>query len=318
MGARDQPAAGLTTLRAAQAPGRIGPGSGLEDPDGVSSSERLYAGLLWLYPGEFRRRYADEMVRLFGDQLRDARASGRLGGIALTWFRSLADLVANAIGEHVRKDRTMAQSLATFEPTRTMRLLGLFGILGAALLLWAFVSFNPFADPAINAVRLITFGLTGAAIAVAFYPRQAIVAPTLALLTTGAVVISGIWYAATVLLSPGVDRPFVGTFGLVTLFAGIALWVTPTIWAIGLLHTGAAWQGMARNRALATKVGLVCLLGSVVGWFGDDRLGLVDSLWGEMWQAVALAGVSLNGLGWLTLGAVLVSARRSSGATPAA
>jgi hypothetical protein len=299
-------------MSAAQAPGRIGSGGGLDSPDAVSASGRLYAGLMRLYPGEFRRRYADEMVRLFGDQLRDARESRRPGGMAATWFRSLIDLVANAIGEHLRKDRTMAQSLATFEPTRSMRLLGLFGILGGVLLLWAFISFNPFEDPAVNRLRLVAFGLGGAAIALAFYRRQALMAPTLALLTTAGVVIAGIWYVATVVASPGVDHPFIGQFGLVSLFANIALWVTPAIWALGLLHTGAAWQGMSRNRALATKLGATILIGSIVGWFGDDRLGMVDSLWGEMWQAIALAGVAMNGIGWLILGVVLVAPGRGT------
>jgi hypothetical protein len=310
VGARDRLLAGLLTMSAAQAPGRIGTGGGLESPGDVGGSERLYAGLLWLYPGEFRRRYADEMVRLFADQLRDARATGRPGVTAATWLRSLIDLVANAIGEHLRKDRAMAQSLATFEPTRTMRLLGLFGILGAGLLLWAFVSFNPFADPTVNGIRLFAFSLAGAAISLAFYRRQSLVAPTLALLTTGAVVIAGAWYATWLILSSGVKSPHIGTFGLISLLAGIALWVTPAIWAIGLLHTGAAWQGMSSNRALLAKLGAAILIGSIVAWFGDDRIGMVDSLWGEMWQAVALAGVAMNGMGWLILGVVLVAPGR--------
>jgi len=297
-------------MSAAQAPGRLGPGGGFESPDALGGSERLYAGLLRLYPGDFRRRYADEMVRLFGDQLRDARAKGRPGGTAATWFRTLADLVSSAIGEHLRKDRTMAQSLATFEPTRSMRLLGLFGVIGAVLLLWAFISFNPFVDPRVNSIRLLAFSLAGAAISLAFYRRQALVAPTLALLTTGAVVIAGLWSSTVLILSSGVERPFIGTFGLIGLFANIALFVTPAIWALGLLHTGAAWQGMSRNRGLATKLGATILIGSIVGWFGDDRLGMVDSLWGPMWQTIALAGVAMNGIGWLTLGAVLVAPGR--------
>jgi hypothetical protein len=303
-------------MSSAQAPGRIGTGSGLESPGDLGGSERVYAGLLRLYPGEFRRRYADEMVRLFGDQLRDARERRRPGGMAATWLRSLIDLVANAIGEHVRKDRTMAQSLATFEPTRTMRLLGFFGILGAGLLLWAFVSFNPFGDPRVNGIRILAFSLAGAAISLAFHRRQAVVAPTLALLTTGAVVIAGLWSATWLILSGDVDSRFLGTFGLIGLFAGIALWVTPAIWAIGLLHTGAAWQGMSRNRGLLTRLGATILIGSVVAWFGDDRLGMVDSLWGEMWQAIALAGVAMNGIGWLILGAVLVAPSRGPRTEP--
>lgn len=290
-------------MSAAQAP---------DSPDAVGPSERLYSGLLRLYPTEFRHRYADEMSRLFTDQLRDARASRRPGGMASTWFHSLFDLVANAIGEHLRKDRTMAQSLATFEPSRWMRLLGLFGVIGALLLLWAFISFNPFVDQRVNNIRVLVFSLAGAAISLAFYRRQALVAPTLALLTTGVVVIAGLWSATVLLLSSGVESPLMGTFGLIGLFSGIALWVTPAIWAVGLLHTGAVWQGMSRSRARLAKLGAVILIGSVVAWFGDDRLGMVDSLWGEMWRAIALVGVAMNGIGWLILGLVLVAGNRGN------
>jgi hypothetical protein len=278
-------------------------------PDRRGPSERVYAGLMQLYPAAFRERYREEMVRLFADQLRDARAGRGFGGVVMTWLRTLADLASSALGEHLRKDRTVAQSLATFEPTLGMRLLGLFGSVGAGLLLWAFIFVNAFVDPALNNIRLILFSLAGAAISLAFYRRQAAAAPNLALLTTASVVISGIWYATTAIVSESVDRPFVGSFGLMTMFASIALWVTPAVWAIGLLHTGAAWQGMSRYQAFATKFGVVSLLGSVLAWIGDDRLGMVDSMWGDLWGNVALAGVLLNGLGWLTLGAVLVIGR---------
>jgi hypothetical protein len=177
------------------APGRYG-ADGLGDEHRPSLSERVYGALLHLYPAGFRARYRAEMVVLFGDQLRDAEAGRGTGGVAATWIRTLIDLARSAVGEHMRRDGTVAHSLATFQPTRSMRWLGLFGMLGAFLLLWAFISFNPFADPALNNIRLILFALAGAAISLAFYERQAQLAPTLALLTTAAVVIGGTWSAA--------------------------------------------------------------------------------------------------------------------------
>jgi hypothetical protein len=293
------------------APG-IGPDAGF-DASATGVPTRVYATLLALYPAAFRARYRDEMVLLFGDQLRAARASRGSAGIVATWARGIVDLTVNALGEHVRGDRTVAQSLATFEPTRGMRFLGLFGVVGAGLLLWAFISFNPFQDQVVNTVRLLVFSLAGAAITLGFYRRQALVAPTLAALTTAGVVIAGVWYATWILLSGTVDRPFLGTFGFLNMLANIALWVTPAIWAIGMLHVGAAWQGMPRRLAAVTRLGVWTLLGSIVAWFGDDRLGMVDSLWGDFWQAVALAGVLMNGLGWLLLGGVLLLGGRASG-----
>jgi hypothetical protein len=67
---------------------------------------------------------------------------------------------------------------------------------------------------------------------------------------------------------------------------------------------------MERLRALATRLGAVVLLGSLVAWVGDDRLGLVASDRGEMWATVALLGVFLNGTGWALLGAVLALGSR--------
>jgi hypothetical protein len=294
------------TMDAAQAPGRVGSGRGLESPGDLGGSERVYSRLLRLYPTDFRRRYRDEMVLLFSDQLRDARSNGRAGGAVATWFRSLVDLVANAIGEHLRMDRRTAQSLATFEPTRGMRLLGLFGVIGAGLLLWAFVSWNAFADPTMNLIRLLTFSLAGAAISIGFYGRQAAIAPRLALVSTSVVVIAGAWYVLWLLLSPGVKSPFMGTFGLVNFLAGLALWLSPVLYGAAMLRIGAAWRGMSRTWSIVTRLGAVFLLGSSVAWLGDDRLGLVDSEYGAVWQAVAMTGVGLNGLGWTLLGAVLV------------
>lgn len=301
----------------AQAPGRVGSDRGFDGAPRSSASERIYASLLRAYPSAFRRRYEDEMVLLFADQLRDARAANSGGGVAATWVRTLLDLLSSAIGEHLRKDRTMAQSLATFEPTWSMRLLGLFGLIGGVLLLWAFVSWNPFVDQGNNLIRLLVFSLAGAAIAIAFYRRQAAVAPRLALVATGAVVIAGAWYATWLLLSPGVRSPFSGTYGLVNFLAGLALWLSPVLYGAAMLRIGAAWQGMTRWRAVATRLGAVLLLGSSVAWLGDDRLGLVDSeAYGELFQAIALTGVALNGAGWILLGAVLVLGAR--GTRPAA
>jgi hypothetical protein len=198
------------------------------------------------------------------------------------------------------------QSLTTLEPTRNMRLLGLFGFVGAGLLLWAFVPLNPFADPALNGVRLVAFALAGTAISIAFYRRQAEAAPTLTRITTAAVVVAGVSYATWVILSARVDSPFIGTFGFANLVADIALWVSPALWAIAMLHAGAGWRGMPRRLEMVTKLGVWTLVGSIVGWLGDDRLGLIDSTWGELWKAIALAGVAMNGIGWMLLGAVLV------------
>lgn len=284
------------------------PGTGAGRP--LGRSERLYAGFLHLYPSGFRARYADEMIVLFGDQMRDARASGR-GGLAMAWIRTSFDIGSSAIGEHLRRDRVMAQSLATFEPTRGMRLLGLIGLIGGVLLLWAFLSFDPFLGRVANTVRLILFALGGAAVAIAFHGRQARVAPRLAFAAAGAVVGSGTLYAALVVLALWVDSPFSGVFGTLTFWSSGALWVSAAAYGVAMLRIGEAWRGMSRPLAVATRIGASALIGGALAWVGDDRLGLVDSVaYGQLWSTVALASVFLVGLGWVVLGSVMAIGAR--------
>ena len=118
-----------------------------------ASPERLYRSLLRLYPTEFRARFGDEMVQLFGDQLRDARTGAAGGGMARTWLRTLGDLLVTAVTEHARRDRTMAHSL-TIAPTRATRALGILGIVGGAILVAAFLPFIPWGPDVFN-LRLV-------------------------------------------------------------------------------------------------------------------------------------------------------------------
>jgi hypothetical protein len=290
----------------AGAPGRAETEPGHDPLPRAGRSERVYAGLIRAYPAPFRDRYEDELLVLFRDQLRDARTAGRGGATAMLWLQAVRDLAFSALGEHLRKDRTMAQSLTTFEPTRTMRLLGLVGLVGGILLLWAFISFEPFATLEANTIRLLTFCLGGAAIAAAFYRRQAGVTRSIALVTTGAVVVSGVVYATLLVLAQLVESPFSGAFGTINFWSSAALWLTAALYGAAMLKIGAAWQGMSRWLGVATRVGAIALLGSVFAWTGDDRLGLVDSeRFGQLWTTIALSGVFLNGIGWVILGAAL-------------
>lgn len=302
-------------MGASEAPGLFGSDRNRTAPRS-GRSERIYAALLHAYPREFRGRYGEEMILLFADQLRDARAATGAADVASTWFRTLLDLLSSAIGEHMRRDRTMAQSLATFEPTPTMRWLGLFSVAGAALLLLAFLTWTPFESLEVNTVRLVVFGLSGAAIAIAFHGRQARVAPRLANVATGAVVVAGVWYSAGTVIGFFVESPFSGTFGFIGALAAAALFGTPTLYGLAMLRIGAAWEGMPRWRAAATRVAAIVLLGSVLAVAGNDRWGLThDPTFGWLWSQLALLGVFFAGAGWAVLGLVLVSGRTRARAT---
>ena len=63
-------------------------------PDMPDSSRRAVAVFRWmlrLYPNAFRREYADKLILLFLDQLRDAKARKTTGVLVRFWVRMLAD-----------------------------------------------------------------------------------------------------------------------------------------------------------------------------------------------------------------------------------
>jgi hypothetical protein len=245
------------------------------------------------------------MVQLFADQLRDARATGG-SGAAATWFRTVLDLFSSAVGEHFRKDRTMAESLTTFEPTRSMRLLGLLAIVGGTLLIGVFFWVGLFAGPS-NTVRLVLFALTGVAVALAFHPRQAAVSPRLAMVGTVVVVLAGVWYLASNVLALNALRSWIGVGGLLYSLSSLSLWLSAGLYGAISLRTGAPWRGMTRwLAATARMAALVLLVGGPLAALGDDRWGLTDNeTYGAMITQATLAGVFLTGAGWALLGAVL-------------
>jgi hypothetical protein len=268
-------------------------------------SIRVFAGLLHLYPGEFRRRYASEMTLLFTDQLREARRPSALAGL---WRRTLADVVASALGEHLMRDRTLARSLEPFQPTRSMRLAGVVAIAGGVLLLWAYYSWNPFGDRHVNSARLLLFWAAGIAIALAFHGRQAAFRPLLARTATGAVVLCGGWNVLWLLLAWDRNSPFTGDFGLIGFVAGFLGWLAASYYGAAMLVISAAWLGMGRRAAIVTRMaGGTLLVGGLIATFGMDRLGLTRSdSYGELFATLGMVGVAGVGLAWLAMGLVLV------------
>lgn len=77
----------------------------------MTRSERIYRGLLRVYPRSFRADYEDEMVRLFLDQLDDAARTGRPLERASHWLRSLGDIASNATAERLRRETAVAKSV---------------------------------------------------------------------------------------------------------------------------------------------------------------------------------------------------------------
>jgi hypothetical protein len=266
----------------------------------VSFGERLYAGLLILYPSRFRLRYQAEMVQLFGDQLRDARLADRPGAVAVTWFRTLGDLARTAIGERARGGIGVGHSLDG-PSVPFLRALGLIGVAGGVGLLAAFVLELA---PIIGLARLVLFSL--GAIAIVLGMRATGVARTSRTVAVASLA-AGLANAGVLAITiASVGRPVFPEpdpdFRLLADYVMGSMWLADAALGLALLHL----HGIARLGALALTIG------SPLAMLGMGRLELVrDPVYGQLVQSVALTGIALNGLAWILLGASLVLAHRA-------
>jgi hypothetical protein len=251
--------------------------------------QRIYRSLLRLYPADYRRAHGEQMVQLFGDQVRE---DGRRA-----WLAAPVDVITTAASEHLRRNRTVAHSL-TLAPTPVTRLLGVLGLLGGASLLAAFIVDIP-ADA--NYVRLFVFGIGGLTVVTAIHLRQRLQSPRRALAGALPALVFGSWALVMQLLVVGREPPvFGGTFGWVFFWASISTWL------------GFAWFGAVTFRLhQVTRVGAAALaVGSLLAILGIDRLGLVSVTQPNVFNVVALTGVFLHGLAWVLLGLDVTFRRR--------
>lgn len=265
----------------------IGPGVG----------ERVYRGLLRLYPAEYRDRFSGEMVQLFHDKLRDARTGSVSGGTVRAWLTLLGDVAVTAASEHLRRNRTVAHSLSSAPPI-SARALGIAGILAGIVGLAVFVIEIP---QELFPPRVIVMNLGSIAIVLAVHRRQAAIAPKLALLAAVPAVLANAWYLVMVFLSVLRTGPiFGGAFGLVLFWAGLALWLTTALFGAVTLRLGA----VTRLGALATTAGALLTL------TGIDRIGLVSEASPTIFNTLSQVGIITLAVGWILLG-VDVAMRRT-------
>ncbi len=268
--------------------------------------ERVYRGLLRLYPAEFRARFSDEMVQLFGDQLNDARTGGAPAATARTWLRTLGDLAVTAASEHARRDRTVAHSLAA-PPSIASRMLGILGILGGLVLVAAFVPNLPWGTDLFN-LRLVLFNAGAIAIVLAVHRRQAVISRRLSLAAALPAILANAWYLVMVILSIG--RPQFPEpdpeFRPIFFYAAVALWLTDAAFGLVALRLGV----VSRWAALALTIGSLLALTGVGG------LGFTTGPFAAIIEPLTLAGIALNGTGWILLGLDVATRRRTSDAQP--
>lgn len=264
--------------------------------------ERLYRGLIRLYPTTFRMRYADEMVVLFGDQLRDARRAGRPGGVGAVWFHGLGDLFVTAALEHVSGDRGVGHSIGE-PPSGLTRLLGVVGVAGGLGILAAFVASDLIFEtlPWLITVRILLFNIGAIAIIAGLEASAGATGSRSRSVIAWAAALSNAWYAGMTMLPVIGWAPFAGDHHIVGFLAGLAMWVTDA--AFGL--------AVARRGGFLRVAGLTLALGSVMTLLGIDRLGLTNGEFSAVFVPVALAGQGIGGIAWVLLGYDVATRRRT-------
>ena len=74
---------------------------------GLSRAARLYRALLLIFPADFRREYADEAARVFGELHIEAHAAGA-SAIARLWCRALLSSARHGLAERLDSRRGIA------------------------------------------------------------------------------------------------------------------------------------------------------------------------------------------------------------------
>jgi putative ABC transport system permease protein len=97
----------------------------------ASASDRIYAALLRLFPGDFRAEFAEEMQADFRDQCLDADRIGGRAAVVLLWIRTTIDIVHRACVEQL--DVTKRDAVYALRLVRRNKLFSATAILTLAL-----------------------------------------------------------------------------------------------------------------------------------------------------------------------------------------
>jgi hypothetical protein len=268
---------------------------------GRGPSERIYRALLGLYPSTFRMRFADEMVLLFGDQLRDARAERAPFGVAVVWFRGVGDLFVTAAAEHVRGDHGLGQAVGE-PPSGLTRVLGVVGVLGGLGILAGFIVQTLIFEtlPWLITVRIMLSNIGAIAVIIGLQAGAGTSRSRSGSAIAWAAALSNAWYAGMTILPVIGWAPFAGDHHVVWFLAGLGMWIAAA--AFGLV--------IARRGGFLQVTGLTLALGSVLALLGIDRFGLANGEFSAFFGPLALAGQGIGGIAWVLLGIDVVTRRR--------
>lgn len=265
----------------------------------MTRDERLYRQLLRVYPASFRANYGDLMTQLFADQLRAARESASKGATARLWLRSLGDLIMTSPVERISGRRAVALSLGDPGSSLPLRALGAAGVGAGAVLLVAF--FVTMAE-AWFPYRLVLFNSAVIAVLVGLHVRQRPASPRLARLGVIPPLLANGWYLAMVMLDIAGVYPFAENTGFVFFLAGLAMWLSATLFGLIALAIGV----LSRWGPLALAIG------SPLALSGMDRLGLTGAGNETVFTTLSLVGIFVHGVGWILLGLDLATRRSAA------
>lgn len=68
-------------------------------PTMLTTSERVYQLLLWLYPSDYRREYGADMMQLFRDLRRDALRERGAAGLIDLWMHVIIDFAVSILAD---------------------------------------------------------------------------------------------------------------------------------------------------------------------------------------------------------------------------
>jgi hypothetical protein len=123
----------------------------MPSPKTISTSEKNYRKVLWLYPASHRREFGEAMAQLFRDQCQDAWQAGRSAGLVKLWLRTVPDIGKTSVKEQfaaIERNSFMKHLKGKHAPT----------ILLIASLVMAFMSFSHFIMPFRPAFMLLAMG----------------------------------------------------------------------------------------------------------------------------------------------------------------
>lgn len=120
-------------------------------PSMLTTSERVYQRLLWLYPADYRREYGPDMMHLFRDLQRDALRQHGTTGLATLWMRVIVDFVTSLVAEYRRLGARMSRTSYAQSSGSLLMLVGSLFALGS------FSQLQPGSHYTFHGVYLVSF-----------------------------------------------------------------------------------------------------------------------------------------------------------------